>query len=171
MIQADGSFVEYNKSALLIRNMGYVYDKMFERQAVEPVYHTLEASETVEIQQQEVQTIIAPTKEQHMEWSSFLIIFAVMLVALYSIKVLVKRLKELRRDYKDDQFGSTNRSSLLADMDDEWRMQKIDNETPVKRTIGESVIEQQWPTYTTGKSKRTSVSGGRRQADDEYKRS
>jgi hypothetical protein len=75
---------------------------MFERQAVEPVYHTLEASETVEIQQQEVQTIIAPTKEQHMEWSSFLIIFAVMLVALYSIKVLVKRLKELRRDYKDD---------------------------------------------------------------------
>ena len=76
-----------------------------------------------------------------MEWSSFLIIFAVMLVALYSIKVLVKRLKELRRDYKVDRVGTTNRSSLLADMDDEWRMQKIDNETPVKRTLGEGVIE------------------------------
>ena len=29
----------------------------------------------------------------------------------------------------------------LADMEDEWRMQKIDNETPVKRTLGETVIE------------------------------
>jgi len=37
-----------------------------------------------------------------MEWTSFLIIFAVMLIALYSIKVLVKRVKELRRDYKDE---------------------------------------------------------------------
>lgn len=104
-----------------------------------------------------------------MEWSSFLIIFAVMLVALYSIKVLVKRIKELRRDYKDDQFGNTNRSSLLADMDDEWRMQKIDNETPVRRNVGENVVEQQWPTISVGKSKKPVTS--RRQADDDYKRS
>ena len=52
--------------------------------------------------QQEDPSAIAPTKPPNMEWSSFLIIFAVMLVALYSIKVLVKRVKELRRDYKDE---------------------------------------------------------------------
>lgn len=31
MIQADGSFAEYNKSALLIRNVGQVDEKAYER--------------------------------------------------------------------------------------------------------------------------------------------
>lgn len=59
---------------------------------MEPVYQALEARQSVGIQEEDVQTVIAPIKEQNMEWSSFLIIFAVMLVALYSIKVLVKRI-------------------------------------------------------------------------------
>jgi len=58
-----------------------------------------------------------------MEWSSFLIIFFVLIVALYSVGVLIKRIKQLRSEYrKNEGFGSTNKSSLLADMDDEWRM-------------------------------------------------
>jgi uncharacterized protein HemY len=61
----------------------------------------LEIREVTEIQKEDL-SAIAPTKQPNMEWSSFLIIFAVMLVALYSIKVLVKRVKELRRDYKDE---------------------------------------------------------------------
>jgi uncharacterized protein HemY len=61
----------------------------------------LEIREVIEIQKEDL-SVIAPTKQLNMEWSSFLIIFAVMLVALYSIKVLVKRVKELRRDYKDE---------------------------------------------------------------------
>jgi uncharacterized protein HemY len=66
------------------------------------VYQALESRQAVEIQQQNVEVEVQPIKEQSMEWSSFLIIFAVMLVALYSIKVLIKRIKELRRDYKAD---------------------------------------------------------------------
>jgi len=66
------------------------------------VYQALESRQAVEIQQQNVEAEVKPIKEQNMEWSSFLIIFAVMLVALYSIKVLIKRIKELRRDYKAD---------------------------------------------------------------------
>jgi len=72
-----------------------------------------------------------------MGWSSFFVIFALLIVALYSIKVLIKRVKQFRGDYKEREgLGSKNRQSLLADMDDEWRMQKIENETPVKRTTG-----------------------------------
>ncbi len=66
------------------------------------MYQALESRQAVEIQQQNVEAEVKPIKEQNMEWSSFLIIFAVMLVALYSIKVLIKRIKELRRDYKAD---------------------------------------------------------------------
>ena len=59
------------------------------------------------------------------------------MVALYCIKELVKRVKQIKRGFKgDDGFGTTNRSSLLNDMDDEWRMQKIENQTPQQRRPG-----------------------------------
>ena len=59
------------------------------------------------------------------------------MVALYCIKELVKRVKQIKPGFKeDDGFGTTNRSSLLNDMDDEWRMQKIENQTPQQRRPG-----------------------------------
>jgi len=42
IIQPDGSFAEYNKSALLIRNFGQVDEKMYQRDGVEPIFQTME---------------------------------------------------------------------------------------------------------------------------------